>query len=165
METPSTPTPSANGRGVALGWFVFVCRLGLAALFFMAALTKITDLAGFEERLVLHSPLPTGVATATARYLPWLELTLAFCLLLKWGHREAALVSALLLVAFLVYTAMSPTADCGCLLFPAFEAAPDKKWLYVRDGLALIGAVVVTRWGGVMPRPLPLLGRGWPKAG
>jgi uncharacterized membrane protein YphA (DoxX/SURF4 family) len=117
----------------------------------MAAITKITDLAGFEDRLVLHSPLPLNVATAAARYLPWLELTLAFFLLLGWASREAALVTAALLIAFLVYAAMSPTADCGCLLFPAFEAAPDKRWLYVRDGLALIGAVVVA-WIGSNPR-------------
>jgi uncharacterized membrane protein YphA (DoxX/SURF4 family) len=123
--------------------FVGVCRFAVAGLFLFAAITKIVDLAGFEERLLLRSPLPASAATAVARILPWLELTLAFCLLLGRAVREAAALAALLLAAFLVYTAFFATnADCGCLLFPITENAPPRSWLLVRDGLAFAAAIV-----------------------
>jgi uncharacterized membrane protein YphA (DoxX/SURF4 family) len=90
----STPTPSTAERLLAV--VVLACRLALGGLFLMAAVTKIIDLAGFEERLLLRSTLPPTIAIWVVRILPRLELTLAFCLLLGRAVREAALLSALL---------------------------------------------------------------------
>ena len=140
----STPLPSTADRPARIGWIVFVgvCRFAVGGLFLFAAITKIVDLAGFEDRLLTQSPLPIPVASAVARILPWLELTLAFCLLLGRATREAALLAALMLAAFLVYTAFfATTADCGCLLFPITESAPPRSWLLVRDVLALAAAI------------------------
>ena len=131
---------------MSLGWLVLVgvCRFALGGLFLLAAVTKIIDLAGFEDRLLVHSPLPGPVAFAVARTLPWLELTIAFCLLLNRAAREAAALAAILLAAFLVYTAFFASGgDCGCLLFPITESAPPRSWLLVRDVLALAAAIAI----------------------
>jgi uncharacterized membrane protein YphA (DoxX/SURF4 family) len=140
----TTESPPIAWRFFAWRVLVGVCRVAVGGLLLFAAITKIIDLASFETRLVLQSPLPTPVAIWIARILPWLELTLAFCLLLGRAVREAALVAALLLAAFLVYTGFfATTADCGCLLFPIVETAPPRMWLLVRDGLALAAAIVM----------------------
>jgi putative oxidoreductase len=141
----STPLPSTADGPAPIAWIVFAggCRVALGGLFLFAAITKIIDLAGFEDRLFMQSPLPIPFASAVARILPWLELTLAFCLLLGRAVREAALLAAILLAAFLIYTAFfATTADCGCLLFPITESAPPRSWLLVRDVLALAVAIV-----------------------
>src|SRR4051794_21951008 len=78
------------GRAVVAG-----CRLTLAAVFLMAAVTKVTDMPAFEDRLVLHTPLPVPVVLALARFLPWLELTCGACLALGHAVREAATFTAL----------------------------------------------------------------------
>jgi uncharacterized membrane protein YphA (DoxX/SURF4 family) len=113
----------------------------------MAALTKITDLRGFENRLQLHSPLSADATTAVARFLPWLELTLGACLLLGRAVREAALLVVLLLALFLVHSLLRPAAgDCGCLLFPVAEPAA-AWWQPARNGLLLLAACRVM-WRG-----------------
>jgi putative oxidoreductase len=130
---------------MSFGWIAFAgaCRFALGGLFLFAAVTKIVDLAGFEDRLLVQSPLPVWAASAVARILPWLELTIAFCLLLNRAAREAAVLAAILLAAFLVYTGFfAQGGDCGCLLFPITAGAPPRHWLLARDGLALAAAIV-----------------------
>ena len=152
----STPLPSTADRPAPVAWLVFVgvCRFAVGGLFLLAAVTKIVDLAGFEDRLLAQAPLPGWVAIAVVRILPWLELTLAFCLLLGRADREAALLAALLLTAFLVYTGFfATTADCGCLLFPITNDPPPRSWLLVRDGLALAAAIVTACSRRPAPNP------------
>ena len=58
-----------------------------------------------------------------AAVLPWLELTLGFCLALGRAVREAAVVAAALLVLFFGYAVThSSEAGCGCFLFAAMIA-------------------------------------------
>jgi uncharacterized membrane protein YphA (DoxX/SURF4 family) len=139
----STRIPSNADRPL-LAVVVFVCRLAVAAIFLMAAISKIIDLVGFESQLVQHSPLPGWAIPWVVRILPWLELTLAFCLLLGRAVREAAILSALLLAAFLVYTGFyATTGDCHCMVFPILkdEETP-RSWVLTRDALALVAALV-----------------------
>jgi uncharacterized membrane protein YphA (DoxX/SURF4 family) len=140
----STPLPSTADRPLSLAWIVFAggCRFALGGLFLLAAVTKIIDLAGFEDRLLVQSPLPIWAAAPVAWILPWLELTIAFCLLFDRAAREAAALAAILLAAFLVYSGFAAGGDCGCLLFPITESAPPRSVLWVRDGLALAAALV-----------------------
>ena len=96
-----------------------VCRYLAAALFLMAAVTKITAPWEFSDQLTVHSGLPPWLSLSIATVLPWLELTCGFCLLSGWAIREAAVVGAALLLAFTLYLLMvRPETDCGCLLFP-----------------------------------------------
>lgn len=116
------------------------CRYLLAAIFLMAALTKITDLNAFSDRLVLHSGLPYRLAVVVAATLPWLELTCGFCLALGLAVREAAVIISILLLGFLAESLIQPSeADCACWLFPkALEPANRWPWSVVRNGVLLI---------------------------
>ncbi len=146
-DSPCTAPPRAErGRlGAALD---YGCRYLLGGALLLAGLTKATDLRGFEDRLVLHTPLPTEAARAAARLLPWLELTCAACLLFGRAHREAALIAAVLLPLFLVQAlASSGGGDCGCLLFPGSERLTAPGWLAARNALLLLAAIRVV-WRG-----------------
>src|SRR5438477_1525947 len=80
-----------------------VCRWVLAVVFVMAGVTKITDLHGFADEVLLHAGLPYSIGLVTAAALPWLELTCAACLLMGYAVREAAFLLALILTLLLVY--------------------------------------------------------------
>ena len=106
----------------------------------MAAVTKIADPAAFTDRLV-HSGLPFRVVQAVAVVLPWLELTCGVCLVLGQAVREAALLSAVLLVGLLVYALTHlGQSDCHCFLFPGREP----QWIWwppFRNALLLLCAL------------------------
>src|SRR5947209_7270839 len=104
MSGPSTTCPSP-GPGNNRLWRLFglVCRYLLAAVFLMAALTKITNLGAFEDQVLLHSNLPWWLGRPGAAVLPWLELVCGLCLAIGWASREAAVLTAVLLILFLVH--------------------------------------------------------------
>lgn len=96
-----------------------LCRFLLGTVFLLSSISKVTDLRGFEDRLILHSGLSESVAVMVAAFLPWLEATLAFCFLAGKAVREAAAVSASLLVAFVVYAIwQGDETSCRCFLLP-----------------------------------------------
>jgi uncharacterized membrane protein YphA (DoxX/SURF4 family) len=100
-------------------WTERVCRYLLAGVFLLAAVSKIIDLSGFIDHLALHSPLSVPVARVVGAFLPWLELSCAFCMLLNVLCRESAVILAVLLTLFIGYDFWVPAdANCGCFLFP-----------------------------------------------
>ena len=110
----------------------------------MAALTKITDLAGFEDQIVLHAGLPASLEIAVVHVLPWLELTCGTCLAVGYASREAALVAAMLLAAFIVHGMLNlAERDCGCFLFPSVLAVSPPWWQPARNVLLLAASIVV----------------------
>jgi hypothetical protein len=114
----------------------------VAAAFLASSLTKILDPIPFAGQ-VAQSGLPPYVAGPVTTVLPWLELTIGFCLALGVAVREAAATAAVLLVIFLFYSALQrPDADCGCLLFPE-PLRPINRWpwLPLRNLLLLLCAV------------------------
>jgi uncharacterized membrane protein YphA (DoxX/SURF4 family) len=140
MNCPPAP-PAPDRRRWWLAVLRTACRFVLAAVFLMAALTKITDLAGFEDRIVLHAGLPSGLDTAVVIILPWLELTCGACLALGYASREAALVTAVMLIGFVAHGLFNLSErDCGCFLFPRIMEAGPSGWHPVRDVLLLMEA-------------------------
>lgn len=126
-----------------LGWG---CRYLLAAVFLMAAVTKVTDLRGFEDAALLHGGLPGWLAGPVIKVLPWIELTCGACLAFGCAAREAALLTGILLLAFLVQGLLRPRGvECGCFLFPALQ--PDKEeWRLLRNVLLLLCSCRVAWW-------------------
>jgi uncharacterized membrane protein YphA (DoxX/SURF4 family) len=116
------------------------CRYVLAAVFLMAAVTKITDLPGFADRLVLHSALPPRLAEVVAFVLPWLELTCGLCLVFGMAVREAAAILCVLLLAFLGLSLSRPAEpDCGCLILPRLlKSISTGPWVIIRDFVLLL---------------------------
>jgi uncharacterized membrane protein YphA (DoxX/SURF4 family) len=115
------------------------CRYLIGGVFLLAAVTKITEPLVFVERLELHSGLPLFLARAVGIYLPWLELTCGFCLVLGVAVREAAVLLVGLLLVFLGVGLLQPTADCGCLVFPRqMEALAAGPGMVVRNLVLLL---------------------------
>src|SRR5437899_5727999 len=82
-------------------------RYLLGVVFLMAAVSKIINLHDFENRVLLHSPLPQALAKVmpsgaiplnfsiiriVVAVLPWLELTCGLFLLFGRAVREFALI-------------------------------------------------------------------------
>jgi putative oxidoreductase len=119
------------------------CRYVLAAVFLMAAVSKLADMRGFSDQLVLRSGLPYAWSTKVAVVLPWLELTCGLCLTFGRAVREAALLLSMLLAALLVYALTHlGQSDCRCFLFPGRE--PQWTWwMPVRNAVLLLCALYV----------------------
>jgi uncharacterized membrane protein YphA (DoxX/SURF4 family) len=133
---------------VVLAW----CRYLLAAVFLMAALTKVTDLTGFADQLVLHGGLPERVGVSLAAFLPALELVCGLCLALGVLRREAALLAGVLLLVFSIYTLTRLTErDCGCFLFPVSAPNAGAAWALTRNAVLLLCSVGVC-WSDRPPR-------------
>jgi uncharacterized membrane protein YphA (DoxX/SURF4 family) len=126
-----------------------VCRYVLAAVLLAAAVSKITDLHGFRDFLAVHAGLAPPAAFAVAAFLPWLELTCGLCLASGQAAREAAVLTLVLLVAFVAHGLAHPVeADCGCAVWPAqVSLPPGGPWLHGRN-LLLMGCAIVTALRG-----------------
>lgn len=109
-------------RPTSLGVIVWLCELGLAGLFLLAAYNKLMPPNG--PKLFMASvqafKLPLGdvltrIATSAT---PWVELIAAVLLLRGVWSRAAATVLSLLLVVFIVLIvaalARGLNVDCGC---------------------------------------------------
>lgn len=117
------------------------CRFLLAAVFLMAAVTKLTDLPGFRNQLDIQSGLPESLTLLLAAGLPWLELICGLCLAMGWAVREAALLLTLLLAGLLAYALTHlGQSDCGCFLFPG-RTPQWAWWPPVRNALLLLSAL------------------------
>src|SRR5581483_9777903 len=142
------PAAPSGKRARAWALLALLCRYVLAAVFLMAAVTKVTDLHVFEDRVRLHVRLPEFILVLVVRTLPWLELTCGMCLALGWAVREAGLLTALMLLGFLGHSlTASADSDCGCFLFPQPLSTGWAGWPPLRNGVLLLCGlcVVLTR--------------------
>jgi hypothetical protein len=121
--------------------------LVLAVVFLMAGVTKVTDLHGFADEVLVHSGLPDFAGTVVAASLPWLELTCGACLLAGYAVREAAFLLIILLTMLLVYSLLHlHEPDCACFVFPRPQAFTVWWWPPLRNALLLLCGVG-TAWG------------------
>jgi uncharacterized membrane protein YphA (DoxX/SURF4 family) len=124
---------------------LLVCQYILAAVFLMAAVTKITAPEDFRQRILDEAHLPLELARIVIWVLPWLELTCGACLVLGYAVREAALLASILLVLFTIhfFTNMSEV-DCGCFLTPLTAAS--LSWLPPVRNILLLACGVRVMW-------------------
>jgi uncharacterized membrane protein YphA (DoxX/SURF4 family) len=129
-------------------------RILLAAVFAVAGIGKLIDLAG-SRRAMQEFGLPAAAADVAARVLPLLELAVAAGLLIDPMARYAALVGLVLLFLFtagvLRVTSQGRTPDCHC--FGQLHSEPAGPSTIVRNVLlgALAGVVVVAGGGPAIP--------------
>jgi uncharacterized membrane protein YphA (DoxX/SURF4 family) len=154
----AVPQVSRPLVGRLLSVLDLLCRWGLAAAFLAAGVSKVTNLAGFEDQVVLHFPSHPALARFVAAGLPWLELTCGFCLALGTALRETASITGLLLIAFIMHAWLNRTGtSCGCFFLP-------RSWSYdlwwqqtLRDLVLLLCSVRIARAGNRSVRTsLPL---------
>jgi protein-disulfide isomerase len=99
-------------------WASLAIRIVLAAIWGVAAISKISDPRRFVQAVRAYDATPEWLSKAIGYGLPILELSLAVLLLIGLITRYAALVSALLFVAFIVGIAQASARgikiECGC---------------------------------------------------
>jgi uncharacterized membrane protein YphA (DoxX/SURF4 family) len=123
---------------------------------------KASDLNQTYIAVQAYDLLPGGVSSVVAGALPFLELALGVLLLVGLGTRIAAVVSAVVLVAFIGAVAQSwargLTIDCGCF-GGGGQVAPGQTQ-YPQEILRDLGFLVLAAWLLVRPRSVASLD-GW----
>lgn len=135
------------------GWLPTLGRLVLAAVWIGAGVAKITDLDGAVRAVRAYRLLPDIAAQVVGAGLPVVEIMLGLLLLVGAGVRVGAVVSAVLLLGFLVGIgsawARGLRIDCGCFgsggELKAGES-PSYGWDLVRDGALFVLAIALARW-------------------
>ena len=135
-------------RHPAVYWVV---SIGLGAVFIYASLDKIAhplDFARIVYRYRLAGPSATlGVvpANAFALILPWLEAIIGVLLVTGFWRREAAAITAALLVMFLVAVGYVmwqgiDVEHCGC--FTVGGEGRSAGWTLIASDLGLLAAAL-----------------------
>lgn len=123
-----------------------VLRLGLAAVWFISGFAKASDPRETRVAVRAYQLLSPAVADVVAAILPWLEIGVGVLLLFGLATRLAGVLSALLLVAFLIgvisAAARGLSIDCGCFGGGGQVAAGQTAytWEIVRDSVFLLAA-------------------------
>ncbi len=133
-------------------WVGLVIRLALAGVFLVAGALKLPDPGESLRAVRAYRLLPEALVPAVGYGLPVLEVVLALVLLAGLATRFSAMLSAVLLVAFIIgvssAAARGLTIDCGCFGGGGDVAAEDTRYTeeIVRDVALLAGAMVLIRW-------------------
>jgi uncharacterized membrane protein YphA (DoxX/SURF4 family) len=134
------------------GWISLVGRVVLGVVWIIAGWSKISDLAASGRAVNAYRLLPYDAATFLGAVLPFVEIALGALLILGLATRLAAIVSTVVLVAFIVGIASAWARglriDCGCFGGGGDLAASQQPHYFsetIRDIvlLALAGFLVV----------------------
>jgi uncharacterized membrane protein YphA (DoxX/SURF4 family) len=133
-----------------------VARLGLAAVWFVSGGIKAADLNQAYIAVQAYDLLPHGVVSVVAAAVPFLEIALGLLLLLGLGTRLVAVVSVVVLVAFIIAIsqawARGLTIDCGC--FGGGGQVAAGATAYPQEIARDIGFMVLAGWLIVRPNSL-----------
>ena len=123
-------------------------RLGLAAVWLVSGSIKLSDPGQTYLAVKAYDLLPDGVLRPVATALPLLELTLGVLLLAGLVTRVAAVVSAVLLAAFIAGVSQSwargLTIDCGC--FGGGGQVTEGQTQYPQEIARDVGFLVLAGW-------------------
>jgi uncharacterized membrane protein YphA (DoxX/SURF4 family) len=130
-----------------------LCRVVLGGVWLVAGVLKLPDPAENVRAVRAYRLLPESVVPLVGHGLPILEVLLGACLVLGLVTRVAAVVSAALLVAFVVGIgsawARGLSIECGCFgggAGPTENATAAYPWEIARDvGLLLMSGWLVWR--------------------
>ncbi|MFG2821361.1 MauE/DoxX family redox-associated membrane protein [Kitasatospora sp. NPDC048365] len=160
MASQQTVRPRAQGAlrravdGSAGEWIGLGVRLALAVVWGWAGLAKISDPAEAAQAVRAYEILPESLVKPVGWGLPFLELALALLLLLGLGTRIVAIVSAVLLLAFISGIASAwargISIDCGC--FGGGGAVDESKTEYLQEILRDTGFLLLAAWLIYRPR-------------
>jgi uncharacterized membrane protein YphA (DoxX/SURF4 family) len=136
----------------AAPWLGLVIRLVLAGVFAVAGALKLPDPGESLRAVRAYRLLPESLVPAVGYGLPALEVVLAVVLLAGVATRLAAVVSAVLMAAFIVGVASAAarglSIDCGCFGGGGEVGAGETRYTQeiVRDAALLAGALFLARW-------------------
>ncbi|MBI3468104.1 MAG: hypothetical protein HY000_34290 [Planctomycetes bacterium] len=96
----------------------FLVEQLVGSVFLLASLSKLLDQSDAVESVERYGLLPTRFAHLLGRFLPWLELAIAFSLLTGVSGRCGAITAIAMLVAFSVAQTLvllrGQEVPCGC---------------------------------------------------
>ena len=131
-------------------------RLGLATVWLISGGIKVSDPNQTYIAVHAYDLLPGGVVSPVAAAVPFLELALGVLLLTGLGTRLVAVVSAVVLLAFIAAVAQSwargLTIDCGCFGGGGQVSAGDTR--YPQEIARDVGFLVLAGWLTVRPRTM-----------
>lgn len=137
-----------------LDWIGTLVRLGLAAVWLISGGIKVSDPSQTYIAVQAYDLLPGGAVSAVAAAVPFLELGLGLLLLVGLGTRLVALISALVLVAFIGAVAQAwargLTIDCGC--FGGGGQVSAGETAYPQEIARDVGFLLLAGWLLVRPR-------------
>ena len=130
-----------------------LARLVVGVVWVVAGYLKLPDPADSVRAVRAYQLLPERVVPTVGHGLPVLEILVGGCLILGLLTRPAALISALMMAAFVVGIsaawARGLQIDCGCFgggPDPSADAQAKYKWDILRDvGLFGLSAFLVWR--------------------
>jgi uncharacterized membrane protein YphA (DoxX/SURF4 family) len=114
----------------------YICRAVIAVVFVYAALGKIGNPKEFADAVAAFRILPIAWVNAFAIVLPWIELLVGLALLSGTQLKQAAMLSVLLNIVFIVAasSAMARGLDIKCGCFTLSKAHSSIGWqLIARD--------------------------------
>ncbi len=127
-------------------WLGTVCAFGLGLLFVVAGAWKLSDPLATSARMV-QALIPAKLATATALAAGIVEIWAGILLIVPRWRRWGALLTGLMLLAFMVYFAVFYNdlrgADCSC--FPWLKRVVGPEF-FIGDTIMLVMAVVAYLW-------------------
>jgi uncharacterized membrane protein YphA (DoxX/SURF4 family) len=134
-------------------WFGVLARLVVGGVWIAAGLLKIHDPTENVRAVRAYQLLPESVVPVLGHLLPVLEILVGVCLVLGLLTRLSGVVSAILLVAFIVGIssawARGLEIECGCFGGgggPAEGASAKYPWEIARDlGLLFLSAWLIWR--------------------
>ncbi len=129
-------------------YLILAARLLIGGVFIYAALTKISDPAGFAAAIRNYTVLPPAVTNLSALVLPWIELIAGAFLVLGIMTRPSALLISGMMSVFvgaLVYAySVGLDINCGCFGAPESSEGRITILTLMRDvGLFLVSLFVL----------------------
>ena len=125
-------------------------RLGLAAVFIVAAVPKIAAPDLFAGAIFNYQMLPPWGVNVVALVLPWFELFVGCCLALGiWSRASALLVAGMMVAftgAFAIAKARGLDIACGCFEVGQAQEPSSVGWVVVRDLGICAAALLVARF-------------------
>lgn len=123
-------------------------RISLGAIFIYAALPKIADPVAFAGNVANYQLLPYFWSYLVAAVLPFLELTCGLLLVSGYRAKSAALLIALLNLAFMAalvsVIARGLDIDCGCFRQGGGKTSP---WLALARDTVFLAMAATAIWG------------------
>ncbi|WP_441246646.1 MauE/DoxX family redox-associated membrane protein [Kitasatospora sp. McL0602] len=158
MTGGQTAVPRSSLRravdGPAGEWFGLAVRLALAVVWAWAGLAKVSDPAEAAQAVRAYEILPEALVKPIGYGLPFLELALALLLLVGLGTRIVAVISGLLLLAFIggisSAWARGISIDCGC--FGGGGTVDASQTEYLQEILRDTGFLLLAAWLVYRPR-------------
>jgi uncharacterized membrane protein YphA (DoxX/SURF4 family) len=129
-----------------------VLRVGLGAMFLVAAYPKFADPKGFANLVAQYQLLPAFAVDAFSLWLPAFEITVGLGIIFTLWEREFALLVGVLLIMFIVALGQALLRNlgiaCGCFDIEGATDAGESWFSLIRDVVLLFPVAWLILTGG-----------------